>query len=111
MVHDMHDCPGGAAVACLDTDKISAGDVWLKATIDPLITNPNFQKDGLLIITFDEAEDTDRDNGGGHVMALVVGPFVKSGFQSTSLYQHLSALRLVCDALKLLTCTGASATE
>jgi acid phosphatase len=110
MVHDMHDCPGGAAVTCADADKITQGDTWLKMTIDPVISNPSFQKDGLLIVLFDEAEDIDITNGGGHVMAILVGPFVKPGFQSTTLYQHQSTLRLVCDLFKLPKCPGAAAT-
>ena len=109
MVHDMHDCPGGAGVTCPDTDKIVAGDAWLKANIDPVIANPAFQRDGLLIVVFDEAEDIDTSNGGGKVMAVVVGPFIKPGFMSTTFYQHENTLRLVCDALHLPACPGAAA--
>ncbi len=110
MVHDMHDCPGGAGVTCPDTDKIVAGDTWLKATIEPLISNPAFQRDGLLVVVFDEAEDIDTTNGGGHVIGIVVSPFGKPAYQSTTLYQHQSTLRLVCDALHLPACPGTAAT-
>jgi len=39
-----------------------------------LISSSTFQKDGLLVIVFDEAETSDSTDGGGHVAALIVSP-------------------------------------
>jgi len=74
-------------------------DAWLQANIAPLLASSQFQKDGLLIIVFDESEDFDVANGGGHIPAVLVGPDVKKGYQSVMMYQHESVLRFI---LKLL---------
>jgi acid phosphatase len=64
----------------------------------------------LLIIVFDEAEDSDTAHGGGHVPAILVSPLVRSGYQSTTLYQHESTLRLMMEGLGVTDLPGAAAT-
>ena len=105
---DGHDCPTGGS-ACLDTDKLTAADNWLKTNIDPLINSPALAN-SVFIITFDEAVDTDLTNGGGKVALVMVGSRVKAGFKSTTLYQHQSTLRLVMDLLRVADHPGNSAT-
>src|SRR5713101_3823807 len=84
---DAHDC------------SISTGDNWLKNNIDVLIKNSVFQKDGLLIILFDESS-SDNTNGGGRVVCTLISPaFSKLGYQSATLYQHESVLRLMLEGL------------
>jgi phosphatidylinositol-3-phosphatase len=85
--NDAHDCP------------LSTADTWLKNNIDPLINSPVFQKDGLLIIVFDEAGTLDFTQGGGHVAAVVISPFSKPAYKSIALYQHQSVLRLMLEGL------------
>jgi phosphatidylinositol-3-phosphatase len=96
--HNAHDCPT-APTGCTNAVKLATADTWLKNNIAPLLNNPAFQKDGILIIVFDEGFDTDTAHGGGHVAALAVGPGVKKGFKSTTLYQHQNVLRTTLDAL------------
>src|SRR5215471_13898158 len=67
---------------------LNQADQWLQANIDPLLSNPAFQQNGLLIIVFDEGFSTDTAGGGGHVAAVLIGPGVKKGYQSTTFYQH-----------------------
>jgi hypothetical protein len=86
-----------------------AADNWLKAHIDPLIQSPALAN-SVFIITFDEALDTASANGGGLVPWIVVGTHVKTGFKSTTLYQHQSTLRLVMDLLRVADHPGNSAT-
>jgi phospholipase C len=95
--HDAHD------------GTLAQADAWLQQNIDPLITSPTFQKDGLLIIVFDEAETSDATHGGGHVAAVVVSPFAKKQYQSGRLFQHESTLRLLLKSLGVTTYPGASA--
>ena len=78
---------------------LQQADNWLKTNIAPLIANPVFQREGLLIILFDESEVTDIAFGGGHVAMVMVGPHVKAGFQSTNFYQHQSTLRMMLESL------------
>ena len=97
LLDDAHDGP------------LPVADAWLAHNIDPLISSPVFQKDGLLIIVFDEADGTDTTHGGGHVAAVIVSPKAKPGYQSTTLYQHQSTLRLILGGLGVTVFPGASA--
>jgi phosphatidylinositol-3-phosphatase len=78
---------------------LQLADQWLHQYIAPVISSPTFQKDGLLIIVFDEGDASDSANGGGHVAAVIISPEAKQGFQSTTLYQHQSTLRLILEGL------------
>lgn len=89
---------------------LAEADQWLQTNIDPLIKSSVFQNNGLLVIVFDESEVTDTENGGGHVCFVVVGPKVKSGFQSSTLFQHQSTLRLMLTTVGLNSFPGLSAT-
>ena len=104
--NDAHDCPGGVS-SCDDNAKLTAADNWLRTNIDPLIKNPNFGN-SVLIITFDEAQQTDFTNGGGQVATVLVGPHVRQGFRSNTMFQHQSTLRLILDSLKGSEMPGAS---
>jgi hypothetical protein len=64
----------------------------------------------VFIIVFDESLDVDLVNGGGKVAWVMVGSHVKSGFKSTTFYQHQSTLRLVMDLLRVSDHPGNSAT-
>ena len=98
LCNDGHDCP------------ISTADPWLQTNIDPLLKNPVFQKDGLLIIVCDES-GSDNTNGGGRIPAIIVSPaFSRVGYQSTTLYQHQSLLRLMLEGLGVKTLPGAAST-
>jgi phosphatidylinositol-3-phosphatase len=104
---DAHNCPAGMS-ACTDTQKLATADQWLATDIAPLLASTAFEN-SLLIITFDEAEDTDMTYGGGHVPAVLVGSSVKQGYQSTTVYQHQSSVRLMMEGLGVTDLPGAAA--
>jgi len=52
LCHDAHDCA------------LSAADDWLRTNIGPLLSDPTFRQDGLLIIVFDESGHDDTHGGG-----------------------------------------------
>src|SRR6185437_5774136 len=89
---------------------LTQADNWLKTYIAPLLANPAFQSDGILIIVFDESTDTDTAHGGGHIAAVMVGPGVKKAYKSSTLYQHQNILRTAMDALGMASYPGAAAT-
>ena len=97
LCNDAHDCSLGTA------------DTWLQANIDPLIKSAQFQQDGLLIILFDEAGG-DNTHGGGRIAWVSVSAKSKSGYQSTTLYQHASTMRLSLTALGVTTLPNGAAT-
>ena len=77
---------------------LATADQWLQTNIAPLVNSAAFQRDGLLVITFDEA-GSDDTNGGGHVPCVIVSPKAKRGYQGTGVYEHQSLLRLTAEAL------------
>ena len=74
---------------------LAQADAWLQTNIAPLIASSTFQNGGLLIITFDEGDQTDLNHGGGQVATLIISSSAKTGFQSKTVYQHQSVLRLI----------------
>ena len=88
---------------------LAKADDWLKNNIDPLVSSSTFQDDGLLIVVFDESEISDVSHGGGHVPAVIVSSKSKKGFQSSTLFQHQSTLRLILSSRGITTFPGASA--
>jgi phosphatidylinositol-3-phosphatase len=105
---DAHKCPTGMTT-CTGAQQLAAADQWLSTNIAPLLSSAAFSN-SLLIIVFDEAEDSDITHGGGHVPAILVSPKVQSKYQSTTLYQHESTLRLIMEGLGVTDLPGASAT-
>jgi hypothetical protein len=97
------------------TGTAQQADSWLQTNVViPLSNNPAFAPggDGLLIVEFDEAANSDITNGGGHISPVLWGPTVKAGYTqtSTTLYQHQSMLRTVMESLGLTNPPGAAAT-
>ena len=90
LCNDAHDCA------------LSTADSWLRTNIDPLIRSAQFQRDGLLIIVFDESA-SDNTDGGGRVPWVVVSHKAKRGYQSTTRYHHESTLRLSLSAIGMKT--------
>jgi len=86
LCNDAHDC------------SLSTADQWLQTNIDPLVKNATFQRDGLLVITFDESSG-DNVNGGGHIATVIVSPKAKRGYEGVGVYEHQSLLRLTAEAL------------
>lgn len=105
---DAHNCPA-ELTTCTNDQMLAPADDWLSANIAPLLASANFQN-SLLIITFDESEDSDSAHGGGHVPAVLISPSVKAGYQSTTFYQHESTLRLMMEGLGVTDLPGAAAT-
>ena len=97
LCNDGHDCGPGVV------------DSWLLTHIDPLIKSAQFQQDGLLIILYDESGGDDT-NGGGKIAWVAVSAKSKSGYQSTTLYQHESTLRLSLKALGITAFPNSAAT-
>jgi acid phosphatase len=106
---NMHDClPNNPS--CTQDDKLAYGDNWLQQNLTPILADSEFQQSGLLILTFDEASVQDSTHGGGRIMTIIISAHSKRAFQSNTFYQHQSALRLICDEMRLSSCPGAGST-
>src|SRR5215467_12923215 len=100
-LHNGHDCPTGG-LACPLADRLSTIDAWLQSNIGPLLAGSGFANNAVLVITFDESA-SDNTFGGGRIATVLAGGAVKSGFQSTTMYQFPSLLRF---SLKVLGVTA-----
>jgi acid phosphatase len=99
---------------------LAQADTWLSQQVPKILARPEFRAggDGILFIVFDEGTlYTDNRCSatvpkwcGGRVATLMIGPKVKHGFKSQTLYHHQSLLRTVCDAFGFTTCPGAGST-
>jgi hypothetical protein len=111
--NDAHD-----SCAADDPDGLKWADAFLKRWVPRILASPAFRADGLLIVTFDEAE-TDSSAcckerpgpaarrpggdgpGGGLIGAVLVSPFIAPGTVSANPYNHYSLLRSVEDLFGL----------
>jgi phosphatidylinositol-3-phosphatase len=107
LANDGHDCPNEAST-CTDTDKLTNIDQWIQTNVGPLI-NSGAMQNSVLIYTWDESTITDLTNGGGHVATILIGPKVRAGFQSTTMYQHQSTLKLTMQLLGITDFPGDAA--
>jgi phosphatidylinositol-3-phosphatase len=89
---------------------LAQADSWLQQNIGPLIASSAFQASGLLIITFDEGDQSDTSNGGGRVATVIVSTKAKKNYVSQAVFQHQSVLRLMLAASGLKTFPGEAAT-
>ena len=116
----IHDFPEINGHDCTDAGLcMGSVDDRLREIIDPYLNDPSFvANNDLLIVMFDEAKLTDntcsggttipmteaaRIRGawtcGGRTVAVLLGPSVKRGYQSTTLYHYEAFLRLTLEGL------------
>lgn len=80
LCHDTHNCA------------VKTGDRWLSQNL-PSIIAWDKKHDGLLILTWDEA---DPDNSGkNHIPSVLVGPMVKAGAKSDEYVDHYATLHAI----------------
>jgi hypothetical protein len=116
-------CSDGHDATCAD-GKSPGGyegmNAFLQTWIPKLTRSPAYKEGGLVIVTFDEAEDDNSDccnepmspntpnnsgpspgNGGGRVGAVLLSPYVKAGSVNDTPYNHYSLLRSMEDLFGL----------
>jgi hypothetical protein len=84
LCHDTHDCA------------VHAGDTWLSKNLPPIIAWDK-ANDGLLILTWDEA-DPDK-SGKNHIPTVLVGPMIDAGVNDTQNVDHYAVLHTIEDIL------------
>ena len=78
--HNTHDCP------------VATGDTWLSNNLPPLLDSPACTAQRcLLVLTWDE----DSGNDGNHVLTVFAGSAARSGFVSSTTYDHYDLLGTV----------------
>jgi phosphatidylinositol-3-phosphatase len=73
MCNDMHDC------------STATGDDWMRKNLAPIVAW-DAKNDGLLIVTWDEADPD--DDGTNHIPTVLVGPMIKPGTSQQHVDQY-----------------------
>jgi hypothetical protein len=116
-------CNDGHDEPCVDGKPggLAQINTWLKSEIPKILGSPGFRDNGLLIVTFDEAEDDgsaccdekpgpntpnpagpEPGPGGGRIGAVMVSPFIRPGTVTSTPYNHYSLLRSMEDLFGLV---------
>jgi len=118
LCNDAHDSP------CVDgrPGGLATADQWLSTWVPRILASPAFQQDGLLVVTFDEADTGSADGasaccgegpgpnaalpgiygmGGGRTGTVLVSPFLEPGTINDTGYNHYSLLRTIEDTFGL----------
>ena len=117
-------CEDGHDAPCADgrAGGLVSADAFLKTWVPQITSSPAYADNGLLIVTFDEAENTSDASsccgeqpgyntinpgalipgmGGGRTGAVVLSPFVAPGSTNSTPYNHYALLRSVEDLFGL----------
>ena len=110
LCNDAHDSP------CVDgrPGGLVTADAWLRKWVPKILASPAYQANGLLVVTFDEADTESTDGadaccgegpgpnaplpgifgpGGGRTGTVLVSPFLKANTWNNTGYNHYSLLR------------------
>ena len=115
LCHDGHDQP----CANGEPGGLVSADAFLRQWVPSILASPEYQADGLVVVTFDEASTSDASAccgeasgpntlmagmtgpGGGRVGAVLLSPFIAPGSGSDTPYNHYALLRTIEDVLGL----------
>jgi hypothetical protein len=96
LVSDGHN-PTNDPVAAL-----KASDTWAKTAIEAIMASAVYKANGIIFLTWDEAEGRSGPGSKEKVPMIVISPNLKSkGFKTANPYSHKSYLATVEDLLKL----------
>lgn len=77
-------------------------DDWLKPLVEGLLQYPAIEKDGLIILTWDEGQGEHTCcnllTGGGRIPTVFISPLAKNGFIDETPYTLYSILRLISES-------------
>lgn len=115
-------CSDGHDAPCIDgrPGGLKSIDAFLKTWVPRILNAPAYKKDGLVLVTFDEAEVNNDATaccgerpgpnspmpgqtgpGGGRTGAVAISKFVKPGSKNSTPYNHYSFLRSMEDIFGL----------
>lgn len=116
-------CDDGHDSPCVDgrPGGLASVDAWLRVWVPRILNSPAYRRDGMLVITADEADSPQSDAsaccgegpgpnaplpgiigpGGGRVGALVLSHWTRGGTWSTTPYNHYSLLGSLEDVFGL----------
>jgi phosphoesterase family protein len=111
MCHDGHDICGnvlarakgwlgsipGANRVGLANRQLDQAAAWLEAFLEPLLADPQVMNDTLVVVTFDESQDSAHN----HIYTVFLGGMVERGALVHACYDHYNLLRTIEDNFAL----------
>jgi hypothetical protein len=121
MCHDGHDICGtilaraqgwlgtipGANRVGFANRQLDQAAAWLQAFLEPLLADPQVMKDTLVVVTFDESQDSAHN----HIYTVFLGGMVERGARVAACYDHYNLLRTIEDDFALGTLGAEDATS
>ena len=111
LTHDGHD--PDPSVGGVPAQTLKTSDTWAQTTIDAIMASAVYKANGVIFLTWDEAEGRSGAGSKEQVPMIVISPKLKGAkLKSTTAYSHKSYLATVEDLLKmprLPTVTGETA--
>jgi subtilisin-like proprotein convertase family protein len=83
LINDGHDSGGPLH------NRVAQQDAWLKQQIPLIMASKDYQKDGAIMIVWDEGKSGAHNPSG----MVTLSPFAKPGYSNTTSYSHASTLR------------------
>jgi subtilisin-like proprotein convertase family protein len=83
MIHDGHDSGGPLY------NRVAQQDAWLKEQLPKIMASKDYQKDGAIMVVWDEGKSGAHNPSG----MITLSPFAKPGYSNTTRYSHASTLR------------------
>jgi hypothetical protein len=100
LTNDGHD--PDPAVGGVPAETLKTSDTWAKTTIEAIMASAVYQSNGVIFLTWDEAEGRSGAGSTDKVPMIVVSPKLKGAkLKSTTAYSHKSYLATIEDLLML----------
>ena len=101
LIDDGHDPVDFTGSATDPVGSLKACDMWLSTEVPKILSSQAYQQNGVLFITWDEAEGRNGDDG-DKVPMIILSPKLKmAGMKSATHFTHLNYLSTVEDILQL----------
>jgi hypothetical protein len=83
--------------------KLDTVDSWLGNVVPMIMKSPAFDKNSLLVLTFDEGDSKSSCCGlpksaGGQIVTVLISPLVKTNFEDRTPYDHYSLVKTIAAA-------------
>ncbi len=80
----------------------SVADAWLKTWVTKVMDSPAYDKNTLIVLTWDEGQGSQTccgfSSGGGRVATVLVSPLVRQNYQDNTPYTHYSLLKTIAES-------------
>ncbi len=81
---------------------LSVTDAWLKTWVTKVMDSPAYEKNTLIVLTWDEGQSSQTccgfSSGGGRVATVLVSPLAKQSYRDNTPYSQYSLLKTIAES-------------